>query len=128
MPRAPFAVGEPNEAFTLLRVEALDRHDDALTCLEPLHDRCIEQLTRTRLDLVRRDPTGKQGVDLREREHRASFLDDALGEPVGLRCRRADDQQQGAGRVAKAVRGTEDACPHRHVGRPRRRTVATGTL
>ena len=37
------------------------------------------------------DPTSKQGVDPRKREHRASFLDDALGEPVGLRRRRADD-------------------------------------
>jgi hypothetical protein len=44
MARAPFVVSEPNEALALGGVEAWDRDDDALTCLEPLQDGCIEQL------------------------------------------------------------------------------------
>ena len=31
MPRAPFAVSEPDEALALRRVEPRNRHDDALT-------------------------------------------------------------------------------------------------
>ena len=128
VPWAPFAVSEPNEACALLRVETLDRHDDTLTCVESLQDRHIKQLTRTCLDLIGRYSTTKQGMDSREREHCAPFLDDAFGEPVRLRRRRADDQQQAAGRVAKTIGGTEDASAHRHVGRPWRRTVTARTL
>lgn len=106
---APFAVRQPNEAFTLGGVEALDRQHHALPRFESLQDGHIEQLASARLDLLCRDTAREQRVDLRKREHRARFLDHSFGEPVGLRRRSADDQQQASRRVAKAVRGTEDA-------------------
>src|SRR6185312_5551861 len=72
------------------------------------------------LDVVLRDAAGEQGPDLVEREQRALVLEHALGEAVALDGRGADDDDEAPGRVAQAVRRTQDARAHRDVARPRR--------
>ena len=73
-------------------------------------------------DLGRPLPTIQQGMNPRQREHRASILDHALGESVRLRCRSTHDQQEAPRKVPEAIRRPQHACPHRHVGGPRRGT------
>jgi hypothetical protein len=128
VPGAPFTVREPDKAFTLRRVETRYRNDSAVTRLEPLHDRRVEQLPGTRLDFVGRDPAGKQDPDPGRRQDRTSFLDDALGESVRLRRRSAHYQQQAPGRVTKTIRRTEDARSHRYIDRPWWGTVTARSL
>lgn len=77
-------MSEPDEALPFRWVESWDRDDNALTCLEPLQDRRIEQLLGAPLELVRGHPAGKQGVNPRQREHRAPFLDNPFREALGL--------------------------------------------
>jgi hypothetical protein len=56
--RTPQAVREAYVAFALRSVETLERHNNALSRLQPLENGAGEQFRGTFLDLAFRDPTG----------------------------------------------------------------------
>jgi len=107
-------------------VEALEREHDRLALAQALDDCGVEQLARPRLDLLLGDASAQQRAHLREREHGAALLHDALGEAPGLGGVGRDDQQQAARRVAQAVGWGEHATAGGDVDRARRRIALAG--
>jgi hypothetical protein len=96
--------------------------------LQSFEDGGREQLARALFDFGLSDPSGQQPSYSSGSEHRATLLDDSVGEPIRRRRGGADDDHKAARRVAKAMRGSQNTAADGHVDWAGRAAAGARTL